>query len=301
MTTIKVWITAFRLRTLPLAFSSIFMGSFLAADKGYFNWLIFLLATGTTLFLQILSNLANDYGDTINGADHAGRQGPSRAVQSGAISLDQMKKAIFIFVLLSLVCGVALIYYAFGSVLRLKFILFFLLGLAAIVAALKYTMGSNPYGYRGLGDLYVLLFFGLAGVAGAYFLYGGDWDNWVLLPALSVGLLSTGVLNVNNLRDAESDRLAGKQTLVVKWGLKKAKLYHYALIVTALVLMAIFVIHRGAEWPNVTILLILPAMFIHLKTIKDAVTPKEFDPQLKVLSLSTLFLVLLFGWGLFIG
>ena len=218
MSSIKAWITAFRLRTLPLAFSSILMGSFLAAYYDSFQGWIFLLAIITTLFLQILSNLANDYGDTVNGADHEGREGPQRMVQSGIISLNKMKIAVMVFAILSFISGIGLIYISFGSLIHLKFLLFLLIGLAAIVAALRYTMGSNPYGYKGLGDLYVLVFFGLVGVGGTYFLHSNNWDWIIILPALAVGFLSSGVLNVNNMRDIESDKEAGKSTLVVKMG-----------------------------------------------------------------------------------
>ncbi len=301
MSKIKVWLTAFRLRTLPLAFSSILMGSFLAVEQGSFKWEIFSLAILTTLFLQILSNLANDYGDTVNGADHDGRQGPQRMVQSGAISLKQMKMAIFIFIALSLVSGIALIYLAFGSFLTLKFVLFLLLGIGAIVAALRYTMGRNPYGYKGLGDLYVLLFFGLAGVSGAYLLYGGEWTYLILLPSLSIGYISAGVLNVNNMRDIISDKEAGKETLVVKLGLEKAKVYHFSLIILAILSLVVYVVVSEGQWSRLVFLAILPILFKHLNAIAKANDSKDFDPQLKKLALSNLILVVLYGAGLLIG
>ncbi len=301
MSSTKAWITAFRLRTLPLAFSCIFAGSFVAAYYNSFQWLILILALLTTLFLQILSNLANDYGDTVNGADHEGRVGPTRMVQSGQITLPQMKMAIAVFSLLSLFSGLGLIYVSFDGFVQLRFVLFFLLGVGAIVAALKYTMGSNPYGYKGFGDLFVLVFFGLTGVGGTYFLHANGWNWMVLLPALSVGFLSTGVLNVNNMRDLESDRQAGKSTLVVKLGLQSAKKYHFTLIILSIALLIVFVVLNDFNWINLLFLLATPLLFIHLKVIKTAQTADDFDPQLKKLALSTLALVLLFGLGLMLG
>nr|WP_321410779.1 1,4-dihydroxy-2-naphthoate polyprenyltransferase [uncultured Carboxylicivirga sp.] len=298
MSSTKAWITAFRLRTLPLAFSSILMGSFVAAYHGKFQWSILLLALITTLFLQILSNLANDYGDTVNGADHDGRQGPQRMVQSGAISMTQMKIAIIVFSLLSLISGIGLIYASFGGLIQIRFLLFLLIGLGAIAAALKYTMGSNPYGYKGLGDVFVLLFFGLAGVGGTYFLHANEWDWSVLLPALSIGFLSSGVLNVNNMRDVESDRIAGKRTIVVKMGLKTAKVYHYILISFSLILLLIFVLINDFRWIHLLFMAGMPLLLGHILSIRKALVADEFDPQLKKLAISTLISVLLFGAGL---
>jgi len=300
MSSIKAWITAFRLRTLPLAFSSILMGSFLAAYYDSFQGWIFLLAIITTLFLQILSNLANDYGDTVNGADHEGREGPQRMVQSGIISLNKMKIAVMVFAILSFISGIGLIYISFGSLIHLKFLLFLLIGLAAIVAALRYTMGSNPYGYKGLGDLYVLVFFGLVGVGGTYFLHSNNWDWIIILPALAVGFLSSGVLNVNNMRDIESDKEAGKSTLVVKMGLRAAKVYHYLLITIAMVALLIFVLLNHWLWNNLLFVLATTLLIIHINAIQKAQKAADFDPQLKKLSLATLLTVLLFGIGLII-
>ncbi|MCU4165040.1 1,4-dihydroxy-2-naphthoate polyprenyltransferase [Carboxylicivirga caseinilyticus] len=298
MSSTKAWITAFRLRTLPLAFSSILMGSFIAAYYGKFQWSILLLALLTTLFLQILSNLANDYGDSVNGADHDGRQGPQRMVQSGAISLNQMKIAIIIFTLLSLGSGIGLIYASFGGLIQIRFLLFLLIGLGAIAAALKYTMGSNPYGYKGLGDVFVLIFFGLAGVGGTYFLHANDWDWRVLLPALSVGFLSSGVLNVNNMRDIESDRTAGKKTIVVKMGLKAAKVYHYVLISFSFIFLLIFVLINDFRLIHLLFIASMPLFLSHILSIKKAWVADDFDPQLKKLAISTLIFVLFMGAGL---
>src|ERR1043165_1867436 len=230
---IKAWVSAFRLRTLPLALSCIGMGGFLAAAAGKFNGLIFGLCCLTTVFLQILSNLANDYGDSVHGADHAQRKGPQRAVQSGVITSGQMKTAVVIFALLCLVSGLSLLFVSFGA--DWNSLLFFLvLGLLCIAAAVAYTVGNKPYGYLGLGDLSVLIFFGLVGVMGSVYLFTQqvDWTN--ALPALSCGLFSIAVLNVNNIRDIESDRAAGKFSVPVRIGRDNAIKYHWFLLMAGL-------------------------------------------------------------------
>jgi 1,4-dihydroxy-2-naphthoate octaprenyltransferase len=226
--TISNWLSAFRLRTLPLAFSCIITGSFLAALYT-FKWEITLLALLTTLFLQILSNLSNDYGDTVHGADSADRIGPKRAVQSGKISKASMKMAMIVFALLALISGLLLLYIALDNVKTI--LIFLLLGLSAITAAIKYTAGKNPYGYKGLGDLFVFIFFGIVGVEGVFFLHTQAFSVNGLLPASAIGLLSVAVLNLNNMRDHVSDAKAGKNTLVVKMGFENAKRYHAALII----------------------------------------------------------------------
>ncbi|MCU4156943.1 1,4-dihydroxy-2-naphthoate polyprenyltransferase [Carboxylicivirga sp. A043] len=301
MTKVKAWISAFRLRTLPLALSSIIMGGFLAAYYDAFNWIIFLLASLTTLFLQVLSNLANDYGDTVNGADHEERKGPARMVQSGLIALKSMRHAIVLFSILSFITGLALIVIAFGSANALLSLLFILLGIAAIAAAMKYTMGNNPYGYNGLGDFYVLLFFGLVGVAGSFYLYMHEIRWEVLLPASSVGFLSAGVLNLNNMRDEQSDKMANKNTLVVKKGINWAKKYHYSLVVGALLLSFVFVLFGELTAYKLLFLLSLPLFIRHLIVVNKAKESKAFDPELKKLALSTLIYVILFGVGLILG
>lgn len=298
MTKVRAWLSAFRLRTLPLALSTIIMGGFLARFYGLFKWPVFLLAIITTLFLQVLSNLANDYGDTVNGADHQGRQGPQRMVQSGLISQQSMRKAIAICAFLALLSGVLLIYFSFSQAASINGLVFFLLGVASILAAIKYTMGKNPYGYQGRGDLFVLLFFGLVGVGGSFYLHGQmfQWD--VIYPALAVGFLSTGVLNLNNMRDRNSDSEAGKNTLVVKNGIVWAKRYHYLLVVGALLLSAIFVVSNGYHMPMFMFLLSTPLFVRHLWVVNKAVEADDFDPELKKLAISSLVYVLLFGTGL---
>ncbi len=296
---IKLWLEAFRLRTLPLALSTIIMGTFLAANAFAFNWPVFILAVTTTLFLQILSNLANDYGDHQNGADNADRIGPKRSVQSGAISAADMRIAMGIFGVLALGSGIALLVVAFTDWVNI--VLFLGIGLGAIAAAVKYTAGKNPYGYRGMGDVFVFLFFGLVGTAGTYYLFAGKLDPLVLLPAISMGCLSTGVLNLNNMRDHIPDQKAGKITMVVRLGFAKAKQYHQALILTAFGAALLFTLaHYQSIW-QFAFVLTAPIFLKHLREVAQTKEPALLDPQLKILALSTLLFSVLFGLGLYLS
>lgn len=294
----KKWIEAFRLRTLPLALASIGMGTFLAAYQNKFNSLIFALASLTTVFLQILSNLANDYGDTQNGADHVDREGPSRAVQSGAITTQQMKVAISIFVGLSLISGCTLLFVSFGLD-KLYYILSFLgLGVLCILAAIKYTAGKNPYGYAGLGDISVLVFFGFVGVLGSCYLYTQTIQLHNLLPAISLGLLSTGVLNINNIRDIDSDQVAGKKSIPVRLGKKKARVYHWLLLCGAMVCTLWFTVINYNSPFQYLFLLASPLFLINGINVQKKYDAMQIDPYLKHLALSTVFFTILFGLGL---
>ncbi|MEM8895702.1 MAG: 1,4-dihydroxy-2-naphthoate polyprenyltransferase [Bacteroidota bacterium] len=294
---VKAWISAFRLRTLPLALASIFLGSFIAESQGAFNWPIFILCVLTTLFLQILSNLANDYGDSVHGADGAHREGPSRAVQSGLISSEQMKRAMVIFGLLSLFTGLGLIYVAFQD--QWMLVLTFLgLGLGAIYAAIKYTSGSNPYGYKGLGDLFVLLFFGLVGVGGSYFLYTQVWDWSIVLPALGCGLLAVGVLNVNNIRDIHSDELSGKRSIPVRIGRQNAVYYHWTLLLGALGCAAAYTLMNYQSAWQWLFILTIPLLAINARAVLKNTSAQSLDPFLKQLAMTTLLYVVTFGLGL---
>ena len=298
-TNVKSWISAFRLRTLPLALASIGMGSFLAASVQRFNVVIFLLSATTTIFLQILSNLANDYGDSVNGADHAHRQGPSRAVQAGHISLEAMKRGIIVFVLLSLISGIYLLYIALGW--NLKTFLFFLAtGLGAILAAMAYTIGRKPYGYIGLGDLSVLLFFGIVGVIGSFYLYTGLISWLYVLPALSCGLFSMAVLNVNNIRDIESDKLAGKMSIPVRIGRKRAVVYHWILLITGMLAALVFTFLNFNSYFQLLFLITVPLLLKNGVAVAKNTEPRRLDPYLKQMALTTLLFVLTFGFGLLI-
>ena len=235
---IKNYIKAARPRTLPLSVSGIIVGSLLgASDLGGISIIsssIFWLAIATTIGFQVLSNFANDYGDGIKGSDK-NRSGEVRMVASGAISPSQMKSAMIITVNITLVVALGLIYQAFGKENFIYSILFFVLGIASIVAAIKYTVGNSAYGYSGFGDLFVFLFFGLVSVVGSYFLFTKQLNFEIFLPAISIGLLSTAVLNLNNLRDFEEDKKNSKNPLVVKLGVSKAKVYHYVLFFFAFI------------------------------------------------------------------
>ena len=221
--TIKMWIETARPKTLPLALATILTGSALAYRAGHFHWGITILCLLTTLFLQVLSNFANDYGDHQKGSDTAERIGPLRGIQQGAISAAQLKKGLYVMIALSFLCGALLIGIAYQNVSDL--IAFSLLGVLAIVAAITYTVGNKPYGYLGLGDISVLIFFGLLGIGGTYYLQVHDFSAVILLPAIASGLLATAVLNINNLRDIEQDRKAGKNTLAVRLGPHNGRIY----------------------------------------------------------------------------
>ncbi|MBS1488503.1 MAG: 1,4-dihydroxy-2-naphthoate polyprenyltransferase [Bacteroidetes bacterium] len=292
---LKPWIEAFRPRTLPLSLSCIGMGAFLAAAQNQFNGTLFFLCCLTTVFLQVLSNLANDYGDTVNGADHAQRKGPLRAVQSGVISEAQMRKAIFIFIILCLASGVALLYLSFGW--QVQHLLFFLmLGLLCIVAAIAYTMGKKPYGYSGLGDLSVLIFFGFVGVIGSQYLFTKTFFWIQIFPALSCGFFSMAVLNINNIRDIDSDRSAGKYSIPVRVGKEKAIGYHWFLLSAGLVCAVLFVVLDYQSPQQFLFLLASPLFFLNGMNV--ATRPSEkLDPMLKQMALATLLFVVLFGVG----
>jgi 1,4-dihydroxy-2-naphthoate octaprenyltransferase len=296
---VKIWLQAFRLRTLPLALSCIAMGGFLAAGANAFRWDIFLLCILTTIFLQILSNLANDYGDSIHGADSPDRKGPARAVQSGAITAHQMKGAVIIFVLLCLISGVSLLLVSFG--LNWKAIFFFFgLGLLSILAAIAYTVGKKPYGYAGLGDFSVLIFFGLVGVMGSYYLFTKEITWFQILPALSCGFFSIGVLNVNNIRDIESDRKAGKFSIPVRIGRLNAVRYHWLLLFTGLLSATIYVLLTYTSLWQWLFLLSVP-LFVKNGLAISQKPSHQLDPYLKQMALSTLVFVLLFGAGLILS
>jgi len=291
----EAWLHAIRLRTLPLALASIFAGSFLAANLDVFRWEILILASLTTIFLQILSNLSNDYGDTVNGADHADRQGPIRAVQSGLISLSEMKKAMYLFGALSLITGLLLLFFAVQN--TTLFLIFLGLGLAAIWAAITYTSGSNPYGYAGLGDISVFIFFGLLGVFGTFFLHSLTLDFSTVWIAIALGLFSTAVLNINNIRDIESDFTAGKKSIPVRIGKKAAIRYNWFLILGGNLSLVIFVLISGA-WSSLLALIALPLMIGVGLGVQKGKDSKSIDPFLKKMALSTLVWTILFGIGL---
>ncbi|WP_127844888.1 1,4-dihydroxy-2-naphthoate octaprenyltransferase [Psychroflexus aestuariivivens] len=295
MKKITAWISAARLRTLPLSISGILTGSATALLSNNFNSSIFFLALATTLGLQILSNFANDYGDGVKGTDNDERLGPVRALQSGAITDKEMKVGMIITSIITLILAICLIYISFGKNEFLYSLLFLALGIASILAAIKYTVGNSAYGYRGLGDIFVFVFFGLVSVIGVNFLMTKTIDFWLILPATSIGLLSSAVLNLNNMRDENSDRNSQKNTLVVKFGKSFAKTYHFSLIIVSFFsLLAYQIQYFGFNnW-----IVYLPftgfiILFIHLKKVYNYQNPRHLDPELKKVALSTFLISLL--------
>lgn len=279
------WVLAFRLRTLPLALSCVLVGSAFALMREGFSILIFSLTVSTTVFLQVLSNLANDYGDSENGADHADRKGPSRAVQTGVISKAAMFKAVVICSLLALISGILLLFSSFESV-DFTLVIFFLLGIGAIVAAIKYTMGRNPYGYRALGDLFVFLFFGPVGVIGTYYLQAQEVSFLVWVGSLFCGMLSVAVLNMNNMRDVESDEQAGKITLPLL--LKKmAPVYHVFLIVIGVISYSALILTLQESLLELFLLLLCVPFILNLRKVLTYKDPSDLDVELKKIALGT--------------
>lgn len=298
----KHWIEAARLRTLPLSVSGIIVGSVYAlanptenilTPTEVFNWRLFAFAILTTLGLQILSNFANDYGDGMKGTDNEDRIGPKRAIQSGVITPAAMKRAIVITAGLTLLSAILLIYYAFEDT-NLWYSLFYLvLGILAIASAIRYTVGNSAYGYRGYGDVFVFVFFGLVSTLGVNFLYSKQLDFVLVLPATAIGLLSVAVLNLNNMRDEASDRKAGKNTLVVKMGAANAKMYHYFLIVGAMVLVVVFAVLENFHFDQYLFLVTYIPLTKHLITVSKNQEPRALDPELKKVALSTFALSIL--------
>lgn len=297
MNKIKPWLSAMRLRTLPLSVSGIILGSCFAYYNGHFNPLVLVLAILTTMSLQVLSNLANDYGDGVRGTDNEERVGPERAIQSGEITPNEMIEAIQKNIIVVIVLTLSLIWAAFGSTNFLFLLLFVFLGSISVYSAMNYTMGDSPYGYRALGDVFVFVFFGLISTIGSYLLYMHTINHVIILPAIALGLLSVGVLNLNNMRDINSDANAGKITLAVKLGIERAKKYHFFLIGGAMLITIVFSILYYVEPYNFMYLLGFIPFVLHLKKIKKAKTPNDFDSQLKILALSTFLFSLLLGIG----
>lgn len=301
MASVKSWIKAARLRTLPLAMSGILVGAALAFMDGGFNAKVTVLAVVTALFIQIFSNFANDYGDSKKGTDNQHRVGPKRTVQSGEISPAQMKLGMVCLIVLSLVAGIWLVAEGTKGLDLSAFLLFVAFGIVALIAAYRYTAGSNPYGYAGFGDLAVFLFFGILPVAGTCFLNSHRINPELFLPAFSIGFFSAGVLNINNMRDIENDRNSGKNTVVVRMGSSNSKIYHTLLILCGMLTSVIFMASNGKSAFQWMFLLAYPLFIRDLIRIYRIAEPRQFDPFLKKLSLATLLFSVLFGMGIVLG
>ena len=299
MAKLKTWIKASRPRTVLLSFSGVLLGGFLAKTKvpepveGPTFWLTLLFAALTAILLQILSNLANDYGDFKKGTDNMKRVGPQREMQSGAITEKKMKRGLAITAGLCLISG-ALLIFVFAKLTWQELAVFAALGLGAVLAALYYTLGKHPYGYRGLGDLFCFLFFGWAAVAGTFYLSAPWFDFSVLLPASAMGFLSNAVLNINNMRDYENDKTSCKNSLVVKLGLKKAFVYHCLLIGGAFVCLTVYLILHQTAWYSYLFWLLFPLFLKDLMAIKKT-KPEQLDPFLGRQVKHSFLLVLVFG------
>lgn len=302
------WIKAARLRTLPLSLSGIIMGAFIAkwrlyGEGGIWDWRIFVLALLVTLLYQVLSNYANDYGDGVKGTDaKRATEAEARAVASGKITAKQMKNAVILLSVLSFAATVALLYVAFIPDYMNEFYIFIGLGVASILAAIGYTVGKKPYGYMGLGDVFVFIFFGLVSVCGSYFLFTKSFSWDMLLPGTAIGMMSMAVLNLNNMRDIESDKLSGKNSFALRIGFKNAMIYEMILLNLPLIFILMFLGVNGFfqtqnYYVFIVMILMLPLMKIRRKimTVKN---PKELDPFLKQVGIITFMMAVLTALGL---
>ncbi|MGV6988219.1 1,4-dihydroxy-2-naphthoate polyprenyltransferase [Testudinibacter sp. P80/BLE/0925] len=298
-TVFRMWLETARPKTLPLALASIVTGSALAASSGVFSWAITLLSILTALLLQVVSNFANDYGDHLKGSDTAERIGPLRGIQHGVITPKQLRNGLIITIIASLCSGLALILVATESWQDL--LAFLLLGVLAVIASITYTIGRKPYGYIGLGDISVLMFFGWLGVGGTYYLQAHQINFPILMVATACGLLATAVLNINNLRDIEQDRKAGKNTLAVRLGDKPAKIYHSVLIVAAILLYLAFGLLYFPHWSGWLAAAAFPLLLKHAWSVLRANDPKQLRPMLAQMAMLALLTNLLFSLGLLLG
>lgn len=302
------WIKAARLRTLPLSLSGIIMGAFIAKwrlyrEGGIWDWKIFALALLVTLLYQILSNYANDYGDGVKGTDAKRiNEAEARVVASGKITAKQMKNAVILFSALSFIATIALLYVAFIPEYMNEFYIFIGLGVASILAAIGYTVGKKPYGYMGLGDVFVFIFFGLVSVCGSYFLFTKTFSWDILLPGTAVGMMSMAVLNLNNMRDIESDKLSGKNSFALRIGFKNAMIYEMILLQLPLILIFAFLgINGFLQEQNYYVFIVMILMFPLMKLRRNIMSvkePKELDQYLKQVGIMTFVMAILTAAGL---
>ncbi|MFP1797166.1 1,4-dihydroxy-2-naphthoate polyprenyltransferase [Lonsdalea quercina] len=295
----QAWLDSLRPKTLPLAFASIVTGSAIAGWQSSFKPGVALLALLTAGLLQILSNLANDYGDAVKGSDTETRIGPLRGIQTGAISLTELRNALVVTVLLTIVSGLSLV--ALACEKPVDIVVFLGLGLMAILAAITYTVGNRPYGYIGLGDISVLIFFGWLSVAGSYVLQTGHFDSIVMLPATACGLLATAVLNINNLRDIDNDRLSGKNTLAVRLGARKARRYHMLLLMAAPLCLGLFALIYLQSLAGWLFILSLPLLVKQGRYVLRETTAFSMRPMLEKTVKCALLTNILFAAGVMLS
>ena len=291
--TLKACLRSMRLRTLPLSLAGIVLGELLAAKICDYDVLTVVLLALTTVCLQILSNLSNELGDTLSGTDRSDRQGIHYSIQDGEMTVPEMKRLIGCFAVLSCLVGFAMVWRAFGTVLSPLPAAFLALGAAAVWAAMHYTLGKHPYGYRGLGDIFVFIFFGLATVCGGYFLTCLVWDWRILLPAAAIGCFSVAVLNVNNIRDMKSDA-ATRTTVALKLGLRRARIYQTVLIAAGWVLMTVYAVQNAQGWLSFMYVVSLAGFLTHLRGVWTR-EDRALDPMLPMLVMSTFLFALLAG------
>lgn len=294
---IRPWLVSFRLRTLPLSASCIIMGSLLAGWSGRIDAVVFFMALFTTILLQILSNVSNEYGDMVKGTDSESRVGPARSIQRGDISLQQMKGMIIALVILTAASGLILVVYAAESYF---IIIFILAGGSAIAAAIKYTVGRKPYGYMALGDLFVFIFFGPVGVIGTFFLHTGSFSTGILLPSITTGLLSVAVLNLNNMRDIENDLKHGKITLASLLGVKYSRIYHFMLMFVSIGASLFFSCINSMPLTGYIYAFVFVPLLIDLRKVMTYRKPSDLDPELKTVALSSFFHSVFLGAALLI-
>ncbi|MCP4956880.1 1,4-dihydroxy-2-naphthoate polyprenyltransferase [Photobacterium aquimaris] len=296
---LTIWLDAARPKTLPLAIASILCGSAVAEWHGTFSASIAALALLTALLLQILSNLANDYGDAVKGTDNDDRLGPQRAMQSGLVTAATMRKAMIINIILTAISGLTLILISCKN--PHDIVGFLVLGLLAIAASIAYTVGNKPYGYRGLGDLSVLIFFGWLGVAGTYYLQAGQIDALIMLPATACGLLAVGVLNINNLRDIDNDKACGKQTLVVRMGPQWGRKYHLVLLSASVVCFSLFALLEVKSLFGWLFILSLPLLINHGRQVYNSTDGAALRPMMATIVKCALITNLLFAIGMILA
>lgn len=298
--TVKACLRSMRLRTLPLSLSGVVLGIFIAATHGSLSILTVVLLLLTAALLQVLSNLCNELGDVLHGTDTDERQGMHYSIQEGEMTVAQMKRLIAAVAICCAVCGACMVYSSFGTLWDVRPLVLLALGGAAIVAAMRYTLGHNPYGYRGWGDLFVFVFFGLVSVCGGYYVCLHDMTDWLLLlPGSAIGFFSMGVLNVNNIRDMKTDA-ATRTTVALRLGGRRARVYQTVLIACGWVAMGVYTAVTAEGWTPWLFVLALPLFAKHLLGVwhRDG---RDLDPMLPLLVMSTFLFTLLAGAGMLLS